>query len=89
VAWDGYIEVRGNRYSVPGELCGTLVQVRIELDGALTIYDAHDAPVARHQLRPAAAGWVRIPEHHRSLWQQALTVERRDLAVYEEVVRWS
>jgi hypothetical protein len=33
VAWDGYIEVRGNRYSVPGELCGALVEVRIALDG--------------------------------------------------------
>ena len=32
VAWDGYIEVRGNRYSVPGELCGALVEVHIGLD---------------------------------------------------------
>ena len=29
------------------------------------------------------------PEHHRILWEQALTVERRALAVYEEVAQWS
>jgi hypothetical protein len=42
---DGYVEVRGNRYSVPGELCGAL--------------------------------------------EQAMPVERRELAVYEEVAQWS
>jgi hypothetical protein len=35
VAWDGYIDVRGNRYSVPAELVGQRVAVRIGLDGTL------------------------------------------------------
>jgi hypothetical protein len=89
VAWDGYIEVRGNRYSVPGELCGTLVEVRIGLDGSLAIYHGAGHLAARHRLQSASAGWVLMPEHHRILWEQALIVERRDLAVYEEVVQWS
>ena len=33
VAWDGYIDVRGNRYSVPAALVGQRVAVRIGLDG--------------------------------------------------------
>jgi transposase len=89
VAWDGYIEVRGNRYSVPGELCGAPVAVRIGLDGTLAIYSGEGQVAARHRLRPAAEGWALIPEHHRTLWEQALKVERRDLAVYEEAARWS
>ena len=47
VAWDGYIEVRGNRYSVPGELCGALVEVRIGLDGADAVYNGAGQLVAR------------------------------------------
>ncbi len=89
VAWDGYIEVRGNRYSVPGELCGALVEVRIELDGGLAVYDSEGQLAARHRLKSAAEGWVLMPEHHRILWEQALIVERRELAVYEEVAQWS
>ena len=67
VAWDGYIDVRGNRYSVPGELCGTLVQVRIGLDGSLATYHGEGHLVARHRLQSATAGWVLMPEHHRIL----------------------
>ena len=89
VAWDGYIEVRGNRYSVPDELCGALVEVRIGLDGAVAVYNGEGQLVARHRLKSAADGWVLVPEHHRLLWEQALTVERRELAVYEEVAQWS
>ncbi len=89
VAWDGYIEVRGNRYSVPGELCGTLVEVRIGLDGGLAIYNGAGALAARHRLQSAKTGWVLVPQHHRILWEQALIVERRELAVYEEVAQWS
>lgn len=37
VAWDGYIEVRGNRYSVPAELVGQRVAIRIGLDGTLRV----------------------------------------------------
>jgi len=54
VAWDGYIEVRGNRYSVPGELCGALVDVRIGLDGDLAVYNGEGQLVARHRLKSAA-----------------------------------
>ncbi|EOJ6025930.1 IS21 family transposase, partial [Shigella sonnei] len=38
VSWDGYIEVGGNRYSVPESLCGQLVSIRISLDDELRIY---------------------------------------------------
>lgn len=83
VAWDGYIEVRGNRYSVPGELTGEIVEIRIDLDASLRIY-AGERLVTRHQLRPAQQGWVTVPEHHLQLWQEALQVERRPLSAYEE-----
>jgi hypothetical protein len=63
--------------------------VRIGLDGGLTIYNGADQLVARHRLKSAAEGWGLVPEHHRLLWEQALTVERRDLAVYEEAAQWS
>jgi transposase len=88
VAWDGYVEVRGNRYSVPGHLTGEVVDIRIELDESLRIY-AGEQLVANHQLRPAQEGWVTVPSHHTQLWQDALQVERRPLAVYEEVSSWS
>lgn len=84
VHWDGYIDVRGNRYSVPGHLCGARVMVRISLDGKLSIYH-DDSKVAEHRLRPRTEGWVTVPDHHRSLWHQALRVQKRDLSVYEEV----
>ena len=83
VAWDGYIEVRGNRYSVPGDQAGKIVQIRLSLDGGLGVY-ANERCIARHRLRDAADGWASVPEHHRDLWQR-LSVERRDLAMYEEV----
>src|ERR1700722_2974977 len=63
VAWDGYIEVRGNRYSVPGELCGTLVEVRIGFDGGLAIYNGAGELAVRHRLQLAKTGWVLVPEH--------------------------
>ena len=47
VHWDGYIDVRGNRYSVPDELCGQLVAIRISLDGMLSVY-AEDMKVVEH-----------------------------------------
>ncbi len=37
VSWDGYIEVGGNRYSVPESLCGQPVSIRISLDDELRI----------------------------------------------------
>ena len=84
VHWDGYIDVRGNRYSAPSEYCGSTVTVRIGLCGDLRIY-ADDVKVAEHRLRKASEGWGTVAAHHEPLWQQTFSVERRDLSVYEEV----
>lgn len=88
VAWDGYIEVRGNRYSVPDTLAGRSVAVRIGLDRVLRVFHG-DRLVASHLLRSSREGWVTVPEHHRQLWQETLNVERRPLEVYEEAAEWS
>ena len=88
VAWDGYIDVRGNRYSVPGELAGRAVSVRIGLDDQLRVY-AGERLVARHTLQNARQGWVSVPEHHAALWDKTLGVERRELTVYEEAAAWN
>jgi hypothetical protein len=85
VSWDAYIDVRGNRYSVPDRLCGSVVTIRISLEGILSVYSG-EAKVAECRLRPVEDGWITIPEHHARLWRETLHVERRDLAVYEEVV---
>lgn len=84
VAWDGYVEVRGNRYSVPDRLCGKMVTVRIGFDNRLSVYD-DDEKIAEYLLRPVSEGWVTTPGHHDRLWSEALSVQRRDLSVYEEV----
>jgi len=90
VGWDGYIDVRGNRYSVPDKLCGAEVVVHIGLDGVLKVYDRAGQLVARHLLKPVVQGWSDEPGHHRALWQQTLpAVDRRPLEVYEEVARCS
>lgn len=86
--WDGYIDVKGNRYSVPSSLCGKTVTIKITLDGGLLIYDG-DVPAAYHRLQNPSRGWVTNSDHHRDLWRNTLTVERRDLSVYEEVIPWS
>ena len=88
VHWDGYIDVRGNRYSVPDELCGKMVTIRIGLDGELLVY-TDEIKVACHRLRSPADGWVTVPSHHARLWGQTTSVERRDLSVYEEVLQCS
>ncbi len=88
VAWDGYIDVRGNRYSVPDPLRGSAVTIRITLDGRLSIY-ADDVQVAEHRLCAVRDGWLTDPAHHERLWRDTLQVERRDLAVYEEVLQCS
>lgn len=88
VAWDAYIEVRGNRYSVPDHLVGQTVTVRIGLEGDICIY-AHETLVANHQMQPSTVGWVTVGSHHTRLWADALQVERRPLAVYEELVSWN
>ena len=88
VAWDSYIEVRGNRYSVPATCVGQLVSIRIGLDDSLRIYQGEQL-VASHTLRQRQSGWVTVAEHHTPLWQSALEVERRPLEVYEEVTQWN
>lgn len=88
VSWDGYVDVRGNRYSVPDALRGHAVACRVDLEGHLTVYDGETA-VATHRLRPAEEGWVTVPEHHARLWAETLGVEHRSLAVYEEVGTWN
>lgn len=94
VAWDGYIDVRGNRYSVPGQLMGQVVSVRIGLDGSLRVYDPRDPdpdrlPVASYTLRSIQEGWGTTPEHQAALWQATLNVEQRPLQAYEEVTQWN
>ena len=88
VGWDGYIEIRGNRYSVPGHLAGKSVNIRIGLDGAASIYYGEELE-ATHQLQPASQGWVTVPDHHQDVWRNTLQVERRPLDVYEAVAAWS
>ena len=88
VGWDGYIDVRGNRYSVPSDLAGHTVTVHVTLDGSLHIYHG-EALVAAHRLQTAREGWVSVPEHHVELWRETLQVQRRSLNVYEEVAAWS
>jgi hypothetical protein len=73
---------------VPATLVGQVVRVRISLDDDLRIY-ADDQLVATHRLQSVQHGWVTVPDHHTSLWQAALQVEQRPLAVYEEVAQWS
>lgn len=88
VGWDGYIHVRGNRYSVPIELVSQTVVVRISLEDEIRVYCAEKL-VARHVLRSIEQGWVTTPEHHAALWQEVLRVQQRPLETYEEASRWS
>jgi len=84
VGWDAYVDVRGNRYSVPAACCGQTVTVHISLQDDLRVYHG-DRCVARHRLSSPDAGWQTVPEHHRRLWAE-VAVEARPLAAYEEVV---
>lgn len=84
VAWDAYIDVKGNRYAVPDHLTGERVRIRIGLEGTLKVFDG-DELVATHALRPLSEGWVTVPAYHENLWAAALNVQKRPLAVYEEV----
>lgn len=88
VASDSYIDVRGNRYSVPANLVAQTVTVRISLEGTLRVYHAEQL-VASHTLRRAEHGWSTVPEHHADLWKEALQVERRPLQAYEEARPWN
>ena len=84
-AWDGYIEVRGNRYSVPANLAGQRVAVRIGLDGLLRVYHTENL-VTSHTLKSRQEGWSTVPEHRSEMWKSTLQVEQRPLAIYEEVL---
>jgi transposase len=89
VSWDSYIDVRGNRYSVPAALVGQVVTLRIGLDERVRVY-ASEQLVATHQLQSAVAGWVTVAEHHHPLWQSVKAhVEQRALSVYEEAAQWN
>lgn len=88
VGRDAYIEVRGNRYSVPDGLVGRTVTIRIGLDGTLRVYHG-DYLAASHHLRHLSKGWVTVPEHHARLWQETLRVEQRPLTAYAEVASWT
>jgi hypothetical protein len=88
VGWDGYIHVRGNRYSVPIQWVNQTVVVRIGLDDEVRVYHA-DRLVTRHRLQSSELGWVTTPEHHAALWQSTLKVEQRPLEAYQEASQWS
>jgi transposase len=85
VAWDGYIEVRGNRYSVPPALVGQRLAVRIGLDGLLRVFHA-DQLAASHTLKSRQEGWSTLREHRSEMWKATLQVEQRSLAIYEQVL---
>jgi len=87
VSWDSYVEVRGNRYSVPDQLAGQAVTVRIGLDDLFQVY-AGEQLVTQHRLQARAEGWVSLPGHHTRLWQDTLHVEQRPLEAYEEATTW-
>jgi hypothetical protein len=89
VAFDGYVDVRGNRYSVPAAAIGQPVACRLTLEGALLVYDGDDRLIATHRLQAAREGWTTVPDHHAGLWAETLKVERRDLAVYAEASQWN
>lgn len=82
---DAYINVRTNRYSVPGTLAGQQVSIRIGLDRQLRIYGPDDTLVASHLLVDAKNRWILDATHHRALYDE-IKVETRDLSHYEEVV---
>jgi transposase len=88
-AWDGYVDVRGNRYSVPDAWRGQLVTVRIPLDGRLLVHGVDGEVIAEHRLRAPHQGWSTLADHHAQLWRETLAVERRDLTVYEEAAQWN
>ena len=94
MAWDCFIDVRGNRYSVPSHLVNQSVSISISLDGALRIYDPRNPdpeklPVATHFLRDSQTGWAIDPRHHQDLWRDSVKVDQRPLSIYQEVTQWS
>ena len=88
VSWDAYVEVRGNRYSVPYAFAGQVIPIRITLDDQLVVYDCEQV-IVTHRLQPRSAGWVTVPGHNAALWQRTLNVEQRRLADYDEAASWN
>lgn len=88
VSWDSYIEVRGRRYSVPSELVGRSVTIRLALDNTCRVLDG-ECLVAQFTLVTDGHDWVTTPGHHGPLWEQTLGVEQRSLAIYDEVAAWN
>lgn len=88
VALDAFVDVRGNRYSVPAHLCGETVRIHLTLDGQLKVYTANGTLVAEHVLKPSSQGWQVVPSHHARLWRD-LGVVSRDLSSYEEAGSWN
>tara|TARA_B100000530_G_C15919297_1_gene472523 strand:+ start:135 stop:1295 length:1161 start_codon:yes stop_codon:yes gene_type:complete len=87
VGWDGYIDVNGNRYSVPSNLAGQSVRVYIGLEGTLRVANMQDQWVASHTLRHKSSGWVVDSSHHKPLWEKTMgKVQARPLSVYEEML---
>ncbi len=80
---DCYINLLGNRYSVPAALAEQTVRIRIGLNQQLKIYDRDEQWVATHLLSDSQNQWVCNREHHQPLYQ-AVHVETRDLSQYEE-----
>ena len=86
--WDAFVDVRGNRYSVPGELSGRVLTVKITLEGVLTVIEG-ERIVAEHRLKPREEGWATAPGHHADLWRDVLKVEHRPLKAYDEATSWN
>lgn len=81
VSWDGYIEAKGNRYSVPSTYCGQSVKIRMSLSGELRVFNTEDQLITQHRLQPKSFGWVTATVHHQVLRE---SVQRRSLGDYEE-----
>jgi hypothetical protein len=88
VSWDSYIEIRGRRYSVPSEMTGRSVTIRLALDDTCRVFDG-ERLLAQFTLATDGDGWVTTPGHHAPLWEQTLGVEQRSLAIYDEVAAWN
>jgi transposase len=69
VADNATVAFRGNRYSVPPGLSGSLVEVRHRLStSTVEVHAASGRLLAGHRLVPAGGGLIqRTPEHHRAL----------------------
>jgi hypothetical protein len=86
VSWDSYIEVKGNRYSVPHQYCGLLVKIKISLDEELKVFSTDDEFLAHYNLCSKTEGWQTTASHHKQLWQDVM---RRPLEEYEELANES